>query len=47
MATESGLYNTLVLSTTNIIPEKKIHDSLKLLALRPALYILTQKNSNV
>ena len=43
MATERGKYNTSVLSTTDIIPEKRLHDSSKLLALLPALYILMQK----
>ena len=38
MATDNGL----VLSTTDIIPNK-LHESLKLLNLRPALYILMQK----
>jgi hypothetical protein len=42
MATESGLYNTTSTIHNGIISDK-LHDSLKLLNLRPALYILMQK----
>lgn len=41
LATENGVYNSTsaVLPTTGIIPNK-LHESLKLLNLHPALYIL-------
>jgi hypothetical protein len=42
MATENGLYNTTS-SAHNGIILNKLHDSLKLLNLRPALYIPMQK----
>jgi hypothetical protein len=42
VATANGLYNTTILSTMGIIPNK-LHKSLKLLNLRPGLYILMQK----
>jgi hypothetical protein len=42
MATENSYIILLVLFTTGIIPNK-LHESLKLLNLRPALYILMQK----
>ena len=43
MANERGLYNILVLSTTDIIPEKKLRYFLNPLTLCPALNILRQK----
>ena len=39
--TENGLYGTSSTPTMGIIPNK-LHESLKLLNLRPTLYILTQ-----
>jgi hypothetical protein len=42
MATVNSLCNTIILSTMGIIPNK-VHESLKLLYVFPALYILMQK----
>jgi hypothetical protein len=42
MATENGLYNTNVTTTTGIFPNKS-HECLKPLNLHLALYILTEK----
>ena len=42
MAAENSLCNTIILSTTGIIP-KKVHESLKLIYVFPVLYILMQK----
>jgi hypothetical protein len=42
MATENGLYNTNVTTTTGVVPNKS-QECLKLLNLHLALYILTQK----
>jgi hypothetical protein len=42
MTTEMACIIPLVLSTAGIIPHK-LHDSVKLLYVCPALYILTQK----
>jgi len=38
MTAENSLYNTIILSTTGIIPNR-VHESLKLLYVFPALYI--------
>jgi hypothetical protein len=42
MAAGNSLYNTIILSIMGIIPNK-VHESLKLLYVFPAVYILIQK----